>query len=113
MGLVKYPFGPATKLAPAHVAVHSITIENQLTFITLAGMSAATEVDLTPAADLEPGAEVIIDVVQGATGRNVTLDANIVALDLVGVANDRDTITLTWNGTAFVGGAWEKVIDAA
>jgi hypothetical protein len=113
MGKTKYPFGPADKLAPAHTAVHSITIENQLTFITLQGMTAAIEVDLTPGADLEVGAEVVIDVIQGATGRNVTLDAAIVAPDLVGVNLDRDTITLRWNGTAFVGGAWAKVVDAA
>jgi hypothetical protein len=113
MGLVKFPFGPATKLAPAHAAVHSITIENMLTFLTLSGLAAAIEIDLAAAADLEPGAKVVIDVIQGATGRNVTLDANIIAPDLVGVNLDRDTITLTWNGTAFVGGAWAKVIDAA
>lgn len=113
MGSVKYPFGKATKLAPAYAAVQAITIDNQLTFLTLAALTGACELDLTAGDDLEAGAEVVIDVIQGATGRNVTLDANIVAPDLVGVANDRDTITLKWDGTAFVGGAWAKVIDAA
>lgn len=112
MGFVKYPFGPATELAPAHVANHQITIENTLTIIKLAP-TAAIEVDLIPAAGLDIGAEVILDVQQDATGRNVTLDAAIVAPDLVGVANDRDKIHLKWDGVAFVGGAWAKVVDAA
>jgi hypothetical protein len=81
--------------------------------LKLTGLSAATIVNLIPASDLEPGTEVHIDVVQGGTGRNVSLEDNIVAPDLTGVANDRDTITLKWNGTEFIGGAWAKVVDAA
>lgn len=113
MQKVKYPFGDATRLTPAHAATHNITIENQLTFIKLTGMTGAPTINLTPGADLEPGAQVVIDVVQGATERNVTLGTNIVALDLTGVANDRDRITLTWDGAEFIGGAWQKIVDAA
>ena len=112
MSLVKYPFGPATKLAPDHSAAHSITIDNMLTFISLSGMTANATVALVPAEGLEEGAEVVIDVTQGATGRNITPSTNCVAPALTGVTNDRDTITLKWNGTAFVGGAWAKVVDA-
>lgn len=111
--MYKYPFGKATELAPAHQANHAITIENSLTIIKLAGMTSATDVDLTAGADLEDGAEVIIDATQNGTGRNVTLGDNIVAPDLVGVANDRDTIRLKYYGGEFVGGAWSKVVDAA
>ena len=113
MGIIKWPFGYATKLAPAAAATHDIEIENNKTFISLTGLAQATTVNLTADVELEAGAEVIIDVVQGGTGRNVTLGDNIVAPDLTGVANDRDKITLVWNGTAGVGGSWDKVIDAA
>lgn len=112
MGVVRYPMGPVTKLAPAHAVTHDITIENT-TFLKLTGLAAAITVNLAAADGLEPGTEVHIDVVQGGTGRNVTLGTNIVAMDLTGVANDRDTILLKWNGTEFIGGAWAKVVDAA
>lgn len=111
MGTVKFPFGPAESLAPAHTATHNITIENMRTHIKLSPTAAIT-INLSAGANLEVGAEVLIDVVQDGTGRNVTLGTGIVAPDLTGVANDRDTIRLEWNGTEFIGGAWAKVVDA-
>lgn len=111
MGVVRYPMGPATKLAPAHAAVHNITIDNT-TFLKLTGLAAAITINLAADAGLEPGTEVHIDVVQGATGRNVTPGTGMVAMPLTGVANDRDTLLLKWNGTEFIGGAWAKVVDA-
>lgn len=112
MGLVKHPFGPVTSLAPAHAATHNITIENQRTHIKLSPTAAIT-INLAVTPDVEVGAEVLIDVVQDATGRNATMGTLIKALGLTGVANDRDTLRLEWNGTEFIGGAWSKIVDAA
>lgn len=111
--LVKFPFGKITKLAPAYAANQAITIENMLTYIKLTALTGATDVDLIAAEGLEEGAEVIIDVIQGATGRNVTTTTGIISPDLTGVANDRDRIKLTYIGGEFIGGAWEKYYDAA
>ncbi len=113
MGFVKFPFGEASSSAPAHAATHNIDITNQLTVLKFTSLAAAITINLLPSSELEVGAEVLIDVVQGGTGRNVTLGDNVVAPDLTGVANDRDTIRLMWNGTEFIGGAWDKVVDAA
>lgn len=116
MGKVKYPFGPADNLTPTPDAEDGtvvLTIDNQLTFVKPEGLTEECEVTLNPSADLEPGAEVIIDVEQGATPQDVVWGADIVAPELTGVANDRDKITLTWNGSEWIGGVWEKIVNAA
>lgn len=114
MNTIKFPFGPATLETPDSAAAISVNVQNTKTMIEISPVEAVT-LDLVASDELLPGAEVKIDIIQDATGRAVTFGgtgATIVAPDLVGVANDRDTIELTWNGTAFVGGVWEKVFNA-
>jgi hypothetical protein len=111
MGIVKYPFGPADVLTPApDEGVIEVDIENQLTIIKLRDLDDAVQIVLNPAADIQPGAIVKIDLLQTADEADVTWGSDIVALALVGVPSDRDVIELMWDGTEFVGGEWEKVI---
>jgi hypothetical protein len=115
MGKVKYPFGAADRLTPVPVAgAVELTIDNQLTFVSLSGLTEETEISLNPSADLEPGATVIIDVQQGieTDEQDVVFGDDIVAPALTGVFDDRDKITLTWNGVEWLGGVWEKIVNA-
>jgi ribosomal protein L9 len=119
--LIKYPFGEATVSALADAATMNVTIQNSKTILkATAGFGqAVTGLSLTAHDELEDGAEVIVDIKQGATGRNVTFGSvgnAIVAPALTGVALDRDVIRLRYDKTEdkFIAlSAWQKVFDAA
>ncbi|MBL6448570.1 hypothetical protein JMN32_19825 [Fulvivirga sp. 29W222] len=115
MSIIKFPFGAATLETPDSAAAISVDVANTKTLIQVSPVEAVT-LDLVANDGLVVGSEVHVDIIQDATGRNVTFGNTgdtIVAPDLVGVPNDRDTIALVWNGTSFVGGVWNKVVDAA
>ncbi len=95
-----------------------LTIWDSLTQVLVSGLSQAITALKLQASELKKGDRVIIRVVQGATGRNVSFSSTgastITAPNLTGVANDIDVIELEWRGTAFVAvTAWNKVYDAA
>lgn len=113
---IKFPFGAADVQEPAFAATLNQTIKNTLTIVKVTVTAAITGLSLTADSELVIGSKVKVDIIQDATGRNVTFGSagsSIVAPALTGVADDRDTIELTWDGAAFVGGAWQKVVDAA
>lgn len=111
-----FPEGNADVQSPASAAAYSLPVANTNTIIQLAPAVAGT-LDLLPSSELKAGSKVMVDVDQGATGRNITFGSTgstIVAPNLTGVANDRDVIELVWTGSEFVAlGAWFKVVDAA
>lgn len=116
MSEVGYPFGHAAieALAPGAETV-VVSVDNLKTILKVAPTGAAT-IDLEISESLRKGSEMIIEVTQGATGRNITLGAGFAttAPDLAGVANDVDTIALVYDGESFIAaGAWQKVVDAA
>jgi len=117
--LIKYPFGPCDEQSLADAATMTQTINNTLTIISRAGGfgQAVTGLSLLAAQDLPAGAKVIVRIAQGATGRNVTFGAagsTVTAPVLTGVANDVDTISLVYDGSAFLAETvWQKVVDAA
>lgn len=116
--VVKFPFGDADVQVPSFSATPNFEIKNTNTVIKIAAPSAAiTALSLTASKDLMPGSKVKVDVTQNGTGRNVTFGSagsGIVAPALTGVANDRDVIELTWDGSAFVANTvWQKIVDAA
>jgi len=116
---IKFPFGAADVQALEDAATMMQTINNTLTLVSRAGGfgQAVTGLSLLAAQDLLKGSKVIVRIAQGATGRNVTFGSagsTVTAPVLTGVANDVDTITLVWNGSAFVAETvWQKVVDAA
>lgn len=118
MSEIVFPFADAEVADLEDAGTMNIEIKNTLTILKKSGGfgQAVTGLSLTANKDLRIGSRVKIDIAQGATGRNVAFGSagsTIVAPALTGVANDRDTIELVWDGTAFVGGAWAKVVDAA
>lgn len=115
---IVFPLADATVVALGDAATFNVEIDDTLTIIKRTGGfgQAVTGLSLTASKDLRIGSRVKVDIAQGATGRNVTFGSagdTIVAPALTGVANDRDVIELVWDGTAFVGGTWQKIVDAA
>lgn len=115
---INFPFGKATLETLGDAATYSVDINNTLTVLKRTGGlgQAVTSLQLVANKDLPDGAMVIIDIAQGATGRNVTLGSNCTAPALTGVASDRDVITLTYDAAAakFVARTvWQKIVDAA
>lgn len=113
--LIKFPFGDADVQSPVFAATLNQSVADTLTIIKVTVTAAITDFSINVGSGYTTGSQVKLDIIQDATGRNVTFGATgntITAPALVGVANDRDTILLTWDGTAFVGGVWEKVVDA-
>ena len=116
MAEIKYPFGAADIQTPADAETINVDITDQLTILTMPTLGGNRTLNLSASEELMPGAVVFIDQAQNGTGRDLAFGSGgstIAAPDLTGVANDRDTIALMWNGSAFVGGAWAKVVDAA
>lgn len=118
---IAYPFGKATVETLGDSATYNVTIADRLTKLKRVGglSQAVTGLSLTASKDLPDGAEVIVDITQGATGRNVTFGSagnTIVAPVLTGVANDSDKITLRFDkaaGTFRAQTVWQKIYDAA
>ena len=121
MSTIKYPFGPASLVELGDAATHNVTIENTLTVVKRTGGfgQAVTGLSLTASKDLLDGSEVIVDISQGGTGRNVTFGSvgnAIVAPVLTGVASDRDQITLRYDKAEnkFIAKTvWQKIFDFA
>lgn len=113
---VQWPFGKADIQAPESAATYAVTVTNRKTFLNLAP-AAAGLVNIAADEHLAVGAELVIKVTQGGTGRNITFGSDndtIVAPALTGVANDVDTISLEWDGTAWTARTvWQKIVDAA
>lgn len=116
---IVFPHAHATVETLGDAATYNVAIKDALTIIKRTGglSQAVTGLSLTASKDLRIGSKVKVDIAQGATGRNVTFGAagsTIVATALTGVASDRDTITLTWDGVAFVADTvWQKILDFA
>lgn len=115
---INFPVGKADVVNLGDAATYSVAINNTLTKVKRTGGlgQAVTSLQLVANKDLMDGSLVIIDITQGATGRNVTLGTNCVGPALTGVANDRDTITLQYDKAADKFTAttvWQKIFDAA
>lgn len=110
---INYPFGDADIQEPGSASGSTaISVDDTSTIIKLAGMAGAVTLDLTINPLLKKGSMMKIVVQQGATARNVTLGAGFdaTAPDLVGDINDRDAISLVYNGTAFEAvTTWQKI----
>jgi hypothetical protein len=125
MGQTKFPIGGQERITIENAATSTITIANTKTYVEAGTISQAiTGLSLTADEELIDGAEVIIDIQQGATGRNVSFGSagnTIVAPNLTGVADDRDILTLTYVKGSTPGSgefvaklaAWEKIVNAA
>jgi hypothetical protein len=117
MNGINFPDAHATVEALGDAATYNVAIADTLTVLKRTGglSQVVTGLSLTASKDLRIGSKVKVDIAQGATGRNVTFGSagsTIVAPVLTGAANDRDSISLTWDGTAFVADTiWQKILD--
>lgn len=116
-GKIKWPFGDAapTVETPAFAANIAIEVADTLTIIDLPVLTGATQLDLSTHSELPNGALVVVNVDQDATPRNVAMGNNIEGDDLVGVANDKDSLILIYRKSA---GSFRviskyKTVDAA
>lgn len=115
----KFPFGAADVQNVTDAATSTISIVDTFTIVNNGnGLSqAVTALSIDAVGDVQIGAKIMFDLLQGATGRNVTFGSagdTIVAPVLTGVANDRDVLVLVWNGTDWAAetAAWNKIVDA-
>lgn len=112
---ILWPTGEATVVTAADAAVIAVEAFNNLTIVNVPALSQAATINVTVDPEIREGAKLIINVDQGATGRNVTMGTGIVGDDLTGVANDKDTITAVYNSAdgAFRITGNHKTVDAA
>ena len=119
MNGVNFPEAHATVELLGDAATFNVAISDALTLIKRIGGfgQAVTGLSLTASKDLRIGSKVKVDIAQGAAARNVAfaqLGSPVVATSLVGDINDRDVITLTWDGVSFVADStWQKILAAA
>ena len=98
---IQYPDGAVTRLAPADAAaITTEAIWNRKTVIDMPAAGQHTTLNLTIDAELEDGAELVVNMDQGATPYNLVPGTNIVGDGITGVANDKDTILLQYKKTA-------------
>lgn len=115
----RFPFGAADvqALVGADLAADVAVTNGGLTILNIGTLSAAVTLNLDLLDDIPVGASLIVEVSQGATGRNVTLGTGFDgdAPVLTGVASDVDAMEFYFDGTAFVNktALWQKRVDAA
>lgn len=116
---MRWPFGKADVIIPALTSgAVAATVNNSRTRILMNALTGVVSgLNLTLDAGLEDGDELIVDVVQGRTGRDVTLGTGFLGPVLTGVALDRDTLEFVFVKTEqlYVAkqAAWNKIVDAA
>ena len=112
---ILWPYGPADQPAPAFAAVISIDVFDNRTIVDMPPLTGACTVDLVISGEIRNGAEIFLNVDQDAAGRNVTLGDGFLGDNLVGVANDKDTIHAIYNEAdgAFRVVSNHKTVDAA
>lgn len=112
MSKVKWPFGPATVIAPAaHAATVAATIDNAKTFITLPTMTGAVTLDLTVDADLEAGAELILRALSDGTARDITPGTGMTGPVVAGVISKTKVTRYVYDGSKFVNTGLALQID--
>lgn len=112
---ILWPAGAPDHQTPDYAATIELAIYDNLTIVDMPTLTGAPTVNLTADAELRNGAQVIINVDQDGTGRNVTWGSSVEGDDLSGVANDKDTVVMVYNKTAgnFRIVSNHKTVDAA
>lgn len=106
----KWPFGPATSSTIAAAATVGVTIENDKTILNFGTLAAAMALTLTPHAELNAGAEVIIKAKSDGTARDITLTGALPAT-LAGAINKTMVQTFIYDGTSFIAKGAKQQLD--
>jgi hypothetical protein len=99
--LLQWPDGPLDRQAPASAAAVELAVWNKKTVVDYSP-AVATAMTAVPSAELNDGAELIINVDQDATGRSITLGAGFEGTGITGNANDKDSIICSYDKAAGV-----------
>ena len=89
--------GEPDQQSPQFAAVITLAVYDNLTIVEMPGLTANTTINLTIDPEIRPGARLLINVDQDATGRNVAFGTGLIGDGLTGVANDKDTIEAVYN----------------
>lgn len=112
MSKLKWPFGASDIKNITGTGAETIIIDNNKTVLKISGLTGIKTLNLDIDPELQAGAELIIEVTQGATGRNVVLGTGFQtnSPDLTGDANDVDSIVCEYDGAAFFTKSQTKVL---
>jgi hypothetical protein len=97
---IQWPSGKVTRLAPEFAAAIDVDIWNRKSVVDMPALTGATTLNLIPDAEIEDGAEVTVNVDQGAAGYDVAFGSNIVGDALTGAPNDKDTLVFQYSKSA-------------
>ncbi len=109
---IKYPFGAYALINVPDSATPLVDIVETKTELNMP-VTQNMALSLRASKDLLPGSEVIVNIDNGGTARNVSFGsagATIKAPNLTGVINNTSRIKLTWTGARFVAdNAWVSI----
>ncbi|MEM9338725.1 MAG: hypothetical protein AAGA66_08365 [Bacteroidota bacterium] len=94
---ILWPEGEADRITPEFGEFISFLVWNALTIVDMPGLTGDTELSIVIDRECPDGATLIINIDQDATARDVAFGNGLVSDDLVGVANDKDTLTFVYN----------------
>lgn len=101
--IIRYPFGEATIETMSTSGVQDVEIINSLTVIDGTTVLATTDRDvrLTPVADLEVGARVVVKTKTTSTEKT-TFSGSAQAGEITGVAGKTNVVELIYDGYKFI-----------
>lgn len=108
---IKFPFGAATIETPAYAATISITAWNNKTQVKPAQLTGNAAFNIVPDAEVEIGAEVLVQFNADATNRTVTMGANMEGPAIAVNASETVNAEFVWNGTKFTAKAVAIVLN--
>lgn len=100
--IVKWPFGPASKIAVVAGATMAATIKNSKTHITISEMGAAGTLNLTLSDQLEAGATLKVKASADGTNRVLTLGTGLTGNAITVTASKSFEINFEFDGSTFV-----------
>ena len=100
-GDLKWPYGAATNSTVTADSVVTVTISNNLTLLNFGTLSKAMTLTLTPDAELEAGAMLVIKAKSDGTARNITL-SGATPTAWSGTISKTKVQTFIYNGSAFI-----------
>jgi hypothetical protein len=102
MSKVKWPFGIADSVAEDYAATIAVSIENTKTFLTIAQLTGAATLNLTPSPEQKAGDELIVQVSADGTNRVLTWGTSMSGNAHTNTASKSFIHRFVYDGTNFV-----------
>lgn len=100
--LIKYPTGAADLKTPAFADPLELSVNNTMTIVNVAQLTAATTIDLTIHSEMPIGALLVVRLQSDATARNVTPGTGMEGPVIAGVIGKTKVATFVFDGTNYV-----------